>query len=162
MELIQVEVPFKKEIAYTLYSKGLTVDIPHVSENRDYITFTYPKNSVFILFYEFKTPFKRPTRKTYIVSGSTDKQNINTVSLPGVSNKVQIIYTAKGHKVDDVKRADYLLTQQSKYLIYKLPKMFWYKLAAQIEYFNARKTNFITLYNQYKPKNMKELNYDNN
>lgn len=159
---VYVEVPYNKEIAYTLYASGLTIDVPKLAEDNSTVTFKYPKKTVFVLFYEFNTPHRLKTRRAYVLTCQKDKNSKEEVALPGVSDKVQIIYQARGHKVDSLKRCLHILSQNEKYLIYKMPVLFWYKICAMIEYYDGKRMDFVRLYNLYRPKNYKELSiYDN-
>lgn len=160
---IYVDVPYTNKIAYSLYADGFSIQNPVVSENREYITFTYPKKSVFILYYEFFTPFKRKTRRAYIVTGYRTSALNKGISLPGVSERVEVIFQARGHKVDDIERLKKILIEgQNENILFKFPLIFWYKLSAMINYQKGKRIDALRLFNQYKPDYIKEINiYDN-
>lgn len=141
---ITVTVPYGKKIAYTLFVNGSPVDIPHIEKNGDYVSFKFKKKDIFVLFYTFVD-----FRRAYIVTGYNSKLK-TSISLPGINEKLSLLYVAKGRKIDHLKRAIYLLTQNDKYKIYYFPAIFWYKLAGLIQFCGAKKSDVLYLYEQFQ------------
>lgn len=141
---IIVNVPYGKKIAYTLFVNGSPVEVPHVEKDGEYVSFKFKKKDVFVLFYTFAD-----FRRAYIVTGYKKKLQTN-ITLPGISEKLSLLYVAKGKKIDHLKRSIFLLTQKDKYKIYYFPAIFWFKLAALIQFNSAKKSDVMYLYEQFK------------
>lgn len=137
---ITVDVPYEKELIYTLFSCGYQIKIPYIDDNSEFIHFSYLRNSVFCLFYEFRNN-PRPIRRAYIVSTAITQNNKNIISLPGINEPLLSIFVAKGHEIDSLKRAIFLLTENDKYSIYKNSIYWWYKLIGLIEYSSVKKSD---------------------
>lgn len=145
-----VDVPYSKEIAYTLFAQGFLMEIPNVDSNGDFVHFKFPPEKVTCLFYTFDS-----FRRAYIVFEPKNK-NQNNQTLPGVNGNLEIIFIAKGRKIDDLKRCLFNLTKDDKYEIFSFPKIFWYKLAGLIQFSKAYKTDVEYLYSQFHKKRRKK------
>ena len=141
-----VSVPFKKQLPYTLYAEGFKTDI-HLSEDSDYAHFKFQGGTVFALFYTF-----RNFRRAYLATCWENEQDGEAVRLPGVNQKLCILFSGRGKKVDHLKRALYLLTEKAEEKIYAFPLLFWYKVAGLISYSGAKKTDLMILYSQFNKK----------
>ena len=140
---IIVNVPYGKKIAYTLFVNGSTVEIPHVEKDGDFVSFKFNKKDIFVLFYTFAD-----FRRAYIVTGYKKKLEAG-ITLPGINEKLSLLYVAKGRKIDHLKRSIFLLTQKDKYKIYYFPAIFWFKLAGLIQFNGAKKSDVLYLYEQF-------------
>ncbi len=144
-----VDVPYSKELPYTLFSQGCTADVPHV-DRKGFVNFEYKAETVVVLFYTFKN-----FRRAYIITEPKKSDSIKLNILPGCRCPVKIIFVAKGRKIDHLKRCLYILTQDDKYAVFKFSLIFWYKLAALIEFSGAQKSDIELLYNQFKRQRRK-------
>ena len=72
------------------------------------------------------------------------------VSLPGIDEKLCLIFTARGRKVDHLKRCVWLLTQEDEYKVFKFPLLFWYRLAFLIQFCGAKRSDVMYLYEKFK------------
>lgn len=142
---ITVDVPYGKKLAYTLYSKGFLTDVPHVDENSDFVHFKYAGGSVIVLFYTFER-----FRRAYIATGWESEKDGEAVSLPGIDEKLCLIFTARGRKVDHLKRCVWLLTQEDEYKVFKFPLLFWYRLAFLIQFCGAKRSDVMYIYEKFK------------
>ena len=158
---IYVDIPYNEKKSYSLYARGMTIDKPVLALDESIITFKYPARTVFFLFYEFFTAGEFKTRRAYIVSGDLTAPG-TAVSLPGISQKVKIIYCARGKKVDLIERALNLITKEDEYAAFRFSKEFFFQLAAIIKFWEAKRFDIIRLYNRYKPEEVRKLTYDNN
>lgn len=147
---ITVDIPYGKKLPYTLYSKGFLIDIPHVDEDSGFVHFKYAGGSVIVLFYTFER-----FRRAYIATGWESDRDGEPVILPGIYERLCLIFTAKGHKVDHLKRCLWLLTMEDKDAVFRLPLLFWYRLAALIQFSGAKKSDVLYLYGQFSRQGKK-------
>lgn len=141
-----VNVPFSKKLPYTLFCQGNTLYVPHI-DDEGFVEFNYKAGNAVILFYTFKD-----FRRAYIVCEPKKKDTTELNILPGVSCPIKIIFTAKGKKVDHLKRSLFILTQNDKYEIFKFPLIFWYKLSALIKFSQAQRSDLELLYKMFTRK----------
>lgn len=150
-----VEIPYGIEIAYTLHTDGLLTEKPQEIDSGNYYLFKYPLSSVVILFYNFKFSDKesklKKTRKAYIVTA----QNIlpgtsNRVALPGLNMTVTVLFSCKGRTVDYLKHVMNTLRKLNDNFIYRMPYLFWYKMAAVAKYGKGNEYDTLRLYKKYK------------
>lgn len=144
-----IDIPYSKKLPYTLFSQGCTATVPHI-DNNGFVNFTYSAGTVVILFYTFND-----FRRAYIISEPKKKDIFELCELPGCRVPVKIIFTAKGRKIDYLKRCLFMLTKNDKYEIFKFPYIFWYKLASLIQFSGAKKSDVEILYNQFKKNRSK-------
>ena len=104
---VTVDVPYAKKLSYTLFAKGSLIETPHVDDNGDFVHFKFEGKTVFVLFYTFSG-----FRRAYIVTCWQDKKDGEAITLPGINEKLCLIFTARGRKVDDLKRVIYILTDE--------------------------------------------------
>ena len=151
---VNVSVPYSKKLPYTLFAKGFLVSIPNVDEGADFVRFKFLGGTVFVLFYTFKG-----FRRAYIVTGWEDQKDGEPVSLPGVDSKLCVLFTARGRKVDHLKRVVYILTdeQGDRYKAFKLPLLFWYRIAALIQQCGAQRTDLAVLWESFTKKKLLKL-----
>lgn len=151
---VTVDIPYLKKLPYTLYSKGMLTDIPYFDKNEDFCHFKYLGGTVFVLFYTFEG-----FRRAYIVTCWQDEKDGEAITLPGVDQKLCLIFTARGRKVDNLRRVIYILTDQQgdDNKVFKLPLMFWYKLAALIQQTKAVRSDVALLWETYTNKKLLKL-----
>lgn len=132
MKDIRIIQPYKAELPYTIYSIGKKAHRPAYSgDDRSYIYFTYPPESVFCLFYEWRSR-PRNLRRAYIVTGQRER-TCGGITLPGASSDLEYLYVARGRAVDNLMRGTKYLAEISEgYFSY--PELFWYRFAALVEY----------------------------
>lgn len=155
---VTVEIPYQKKLPYTLYSKGFLIDIPNFDKNQDYVHFKYLGGTIFVLFYTFKNQ-KKDYRRAYIVTGWNDRKDGEAIILPGIDEKLCLIYMARGKKIDDLKRVLYILTdeQGDEHKVYKLPLLFWYRLSSLIQHKEAYRSDIAVLWESFTNKKLIKL-----
>lgn len=144
---VTVDVPYARKMPYTLFAKGSLSDIPHVDDGADFVHFKFSGGTVFVLFYTFAD-----FRRAYIVTGFQDERDGEAVTLPGITEPLCLIFTARGRKIDHLKRCVYLLTKYDEHTVFSLPLSFWYKLAALIQFHGAKKSDVLLLYESFTQK----------
>lgn len=151
---VTVSVPYSKKLPYTLYAKGSLIDIPHVDNGADFVHFKFGGGTVFVLFYTF-TAFRR----AYIATCWESDKDGEAISLPGVNERLCLIFTARGRKIDDLKRVLYVLTdeQGDEHKVFSLPLIFWYRLAALIQQSGAARSDVAVLWENFTKKKLKKL-----
>lgn len=151
---INVEVPYLKQLPYTLYAKGSVTEIPSFDKNQEYCHFKFTAGTVIVLFYTFKG-----FRRAYVVTCYDIDKTVESITLPGVEEKLQLLYTAKGRKIDELKRVLYILTdeQGDEHKVFKLPLIFWYRLAALIQQSGAARSDIAVLWECFTGKRLIQL-----
>jgi len=151
---VSVEVPYLKQLPYTLYAKGSLIEIPFFDENENFAHFRFTPNTVFVLFYTFKT-----FRRAYIVSCWQNEKDGEPIILPGVNEKLCLIFTARGKKVDHLKRVLYILTEEqgNEHQVFTLPLLFWYRLGALIQQSGAARSDLAVLWESFTQKKLIKL-----
>lgn len=151
---VTVSVPYSKKMPYTLYAKGSQIAIPNVDKNTDFVHFKFGGGTVFVLFYTFDG-----FRRAYVATNWQDEKDGEAVNLPGVNEKLCLIYTARGRKVDDLKRVIYILTdeQNDEHKVFSLPLIFWYRLSALIQHSRAARSDIAYLWEQFTKKKLLKL-----
>lgn len=151
---VTVSVPYSKKLPYTLFAKGSLIDIPHVDDDSSFIHFKFGGGTVFVLFYTF-TLFRR----AYIVAGWQNEKDGEAVSLPGVNERLCLIFTARGRKIDHLKRALHILTEEQKdeHKVFSLPLIFWYRLAALIQHGGAHRSDIEVLWERFTKQKLLKL-----
>lgn len=142
---VTVDIPYTEKTAYTLYAYGCKISAPIKDEDEKYIHFKFLGGTVFCLFYTFSR-----FRRAYIVTCWENEKDGQAITLPSVNEKLCLIFTARGRKIDHLKRCLYLLTRENENAVYSLPLIFWYKLAGLIQYSEAKKSDVMTLFDKYK------------
>lgn len=142
--IITIDIPYQKKLPYTLYVNGYIDIDPLYEDDRSFVHFHLKEDTVFVLFYTFKS-----FRRAYIVAPFNDVQDVNPITLPGVNGKLKLIYKASGRRVDNLKRAIYLYLKRDSKLLYTFRVDFWYRLAGLVQYFGAKKSDLMTLYNKF-------------
>ncbi len=141
---VTVDIPYEKKLPYTLFAKGYLIETPHIDSNKDFAHFKFLGGSIIILFYTFEQ-----FRRAYIVTGRDEKKDKEYIILPGITEKLYLIFTARGRKVDHLKRCIYLLTREDEHAIFKFPLLFWYRLTGLIQFSGAKKSDVLHLYKQF-------------
>lgn len=77
--------------------------------------------------------------------------------MPGVEERVTVIFDARGRNVDHLKRVVYLLTRKSE-KVFLFPRIFWYKIASAIQFYDGKRSDIMLLYEQYKGGSRNEHN----
>lgn len=151
---VTVDVPYSKKLPYTLYAKGSLIDIPHIDDGGEFAHFKFSGGTVFVLFYTFKD-----FRRAYIATGWENERDGEPIELPGISEKLCLIFTARGRKIDELKRVLHILTdeQQDEHKVFGLPLIFWYRLAAMIQFGNAHRTDIAYLWEKFTKKKLLKL-----
>ena len=143
---VTVAVPYARRLSYTLFSQGATVGIPRVDAGADFVRFTYFADSVFVLFYTFPR-----FRRAYVVTARR-AASANQLTLPGVEAPLSVLFTARGRKIDHLKRALFLLQEADGYKHYLLPPLFWYRLSGLVQHAGAKKSDILLLYRQFRAR----------
>ncbi len=151
---VTVDVPYLKELPYTLYAKGSLIDIPNIDKNNDFAHFKFAGGTVFVLFYTFNG-----FRRAYIVTCWESEKDGEAITLPGVNEKLCLIYIAKGRKIDHLKRVLFILTdeQGDEHKVFKLPLVFWYRLSSIIQHNGALRSDISVLWENFTQKKLLKL-----
>jgi len=151
---VTVDIPYSKKLSYTLYAKGSLIEVPHVGDKGDFVHFKFGGGSVFVLFYTFSG-----FRRAYIVTGWQDKKDGESISLPGINEKLCLIFTARGRKIDELKRVIHILTdeQNDEHTVFNLPLIFWYKLSSMIQQTGAVRSDIAILWERFTKKKLLKL-----
>ena len=147
---VTVSVPYAKKLPYTLFAKGVQLQVPSVEAGAAFVHFQFLGGTVFVLFYTFKG-----FRRAYVATCWQNEADGEAVTLPGVDRPCLLLFTARGRKIDHLKRCLYLLTQEEPYRVFSLPLLFWYQLAALIQFDDASKSDVLHLYGQFKRKKIR-------
>lgn len=151
---VTVSVPYSRKLPYTLYAKGSLTAVPHVDDGADFVHFTFGCGTVFVLFYTFAG-----FRRAYIAACWESSRDGEGIMLPGVSERLCLIFTARGRKIDDLKRVLYILAdeQGGGHKVFSLPLLFWYRLAALIQHSGAARSDVAVLWEQFTGRRLKKL-----
>ena len=142
-QFITVHVPDPKLnlFSYSLFARGLMVDIPREGKVRGELVFRFLGEKAVILLYSF-AGFK----KAFIVTswnGGTGQKS----TLPGVDEDLRILYSATGRKARSLDLYSKVLLAADEWNVLKMPLLFWYKFAVLIECKkDVRKADFYNLY----------------
>lgn len=153
-EHIITQIPYAKNLIYTLYSQGYLIEIPKIdSDEQEYVYFKYRYGTVAVLFYEYRSN-PRNIRRAYIVTNWQENDVCDPIDLPGVNVLLKPIFIAKGHEIDRLKKCIYWLSEKNedKYKVFTLPLIFWYKLSGLIEYTLVNEIEVKILYDKYADK----------
>lgn len=143
----KVVVPYKKKTAYKLYANGIQADRPVIDKNEEYITFFFLRLSVAVLFYTFRSGWGK---RAYVVTNRNESKN--TVSLPGLTENLQVLFSVRGRRFELLKRTVYVLLdtcQNNPGTVFMLPDIFWYRLGCVINQFGGKKTDVLILLNNF-------------
>ncbi|MBQ8678333.1 MAG: hypothetical protein IJ530_01055 [Treponema sp.] len=151
---VTVSVPYSKKLPYTLFAKGSLISIPSVDDGADFVRFKFGGGTVFVLFYTF-----RGFRRAYIVTGWQNENDGEPVILPGVSERLCLIFTARGRRIDHLKRVLHILTdeQGDDHKAFSLPLIFWYRLSALIQHDGAHRSDIEILWEQFTKQKLLRL-----
>jgi len=151
---VTVDVPYQNQLPYSLFAKGSLIDIPHIDKDGKYVHFKFRGGTVFVLFYTFKS-----FRRAYVVTGFQNENDGEAINLPGVSEKLCLIFTAGGRKIDELKRVLYILTeeQNDEHKAFSLPLIFWYRLSALIQQKKALRSDIGLLWERFTKKKLVAL-----
>lgn len=142
---ISVKIPCNAASAYTLYAHGYKIEVPYLDEKEEYYHFTFQHGTVLVLFYHF-TDFRR----AFVVTTWDDKMQVDGIMLPGVNEKLCLIYEAKGRRFDILKRTIYNLTKDDEFSIFKYDLSFWYRLCFLIQSCQGKSSDIKLLCDKYK------------
>lgn len=148
---VTVDIPYRKKLPYTLYAKGSLIGIPYFDKNEDFVHFKFEGGTVFILFYTFKK-----FRRAYIATGWESGGDGEAVTLPGTNEKLCLVFSARGKKIDILKRVLYILTeeQNDSYSAFSLPLIFWYRIAGLIQHCGASRSDLEILWENFTGKKL--------
>ena len=151
---ITVDVPLDKQLPYTLYARGILAGSPEVEDDNSFVHFKFLGGTVFILFYTFKNERFgcRDYRRAYIATGYQDERDGDAVKLPGIKEKLFILYEARGRKIDNLKRSLFILTEGKKETndVFTFPLIFWFRLAGTINIAGAPRSDIVRLKGMFK------------
>ncbi|MCQ2242529.1 hypothetical protein [Treponema sp.] len=125
---LTVHVPQNQNTSYSLFAKGLLIDIPKHSDDDSELILKFQGGKAVVLFYYFEG-FKR----AYIVTGWESEKDGEKCSLPGVDGDLCILYTAFASKV---RLLDYFIkyfSKEDEYALFRLPLLFWYRFSTLIQ-----------------------------
>lgn len=140
---IIVDVPYNKKLPYTLFAQGLMSCPPLTDSDGAFMHFEFVGKAVLVLFYTFES-----FRRAYIVA-VWQPCKLSPIALPGIGCKLFVLFEARGHKIDHLKRCLFLLTDSNTGGVFMFPHLFWYRLAGLIQFHGAPKSEVMTLYNHF-------------
>lgn len=144
---ITIHIPPKHKSYFTIFVKG----------NITYKVTLPPRGTLIklegiaIVYYKYSSH-----RRAYIIYGKSCKY-IKNIYLPNIKKPIGLIYYAHGRKIDLLRQAVFNLEKMSENKVYKLPPIFWQKVACLIDNYNgyksaAIKSNLMQLYDRYKDR----------
>lgn len=149
--IINVKVPYNLDLPYTLYVNGRHIGKGVLDEKGEYYTFSFPENSVMVLFYTFGKYGERGNfRRCFVVTGCNEKLGMEASRLPGVDRNICIIYECRGKRLDILKNLLEYFQYEGMDDVYYLEPLFWYYMTALVEYYHGRKWEIERLYKNYK------------
>jgi hypothetical protein len=156
---VTVDVPYSKNLPYTLFSKGSQIELPSVDKTKEFVHFKYGGGTVFALFYTFTTVGRKRVRRAYVATGWNDEKDGEPSSLPGVEEPLYILFKARGREVDRLKRVLYVLVdeQDDEHKAFKLPLLFWHRLCALIRQSQAARSDVRILWEHFAKKKLLRL-----
>ncbi|MCQ2584469.1 MAG: hypothetical protein MJ185_02670 [Treponema sp.] len=146
-------MPQTNEISYTLFAKGFNIDIPKLSEDESELLFRFYGETTVLLFYNFGK-FK----KAYAVTGWQNERDGEPVFLPGVDEKLCVLFSVRGKRALILEKIIKYLTSNYNNEVFQLPLTFWYKMGVLIDSHRTRKV-YIENILQLSKNNGKEFFY---
>lgn len=130
----------KSSVSYSMYAYGVKTGEPKKTDDKKSLCFPLDGNHVAILIYYF-SGFER----AYVVTGWDSESSEEKSALPGVDGDLLILFTAVGREYKTLKRVIKILTKYSEEEVFKMPKIFWFRLCALIQSRKARPSNILHL-----------------
>ena len=137
---LTVHIPQNQDVSYSLYALGSKITVPVLSDNQGEYIFKFAGGTPLVLFYTFQS-----IKRAFVVTAWQDEQDGELVTLPGVDGNLCLIASFKGYRI---RLLDELLKQliaQDEHYIFTQPLLFWYRLAAVIQYAKTKQTAIETL-----------------
>jgi len=144
---LTVHVPQTENVSYTLYAVGIKADKPILTSDGSEYIFNFLPETPVVLFYCFGK-----MKKAFVVSGWNDSADGNPIMLPGVDEKLKLLYATVGNKVKKLDGIIKKLTKTDNNEIFLFPILFWYRLTSIIQFKNSKTTLVNGLYNLYAEK----------
>jgi hypothetical protein len=142
-----VHVPQTENVSYTLYAVGIKVDKPVLSSDESEYIFTFLPGTPVVLFYCFGK-----MKKAFVVRGWESETDGEPILLPGVDEKLALVFSTNGNKVKKLDGIIKKLTKSDPNGIFLFPALFWYRLTSIIQFRNSKSTLVNGLYNLYAEK----------
>lgn len=149
---LTVHVPQTENVSYTLYAVGIKTDKPQLTSDESEYIFRFMAGTPVVLFYCFGK-----MKKAFVVKAWGNNSEEEPIVLPGVDEKLTLIYMTKGNCVKKLDGIIKKLTKDDENEIFTFPALFWYRLTSIIQFKNSKPTLINGLYNLYSEKTKKEI-----
>lgn len=126
---LTVHIPQKNTVSYSLYAYGTKSDFPCLTKDESEYIFKFAQGSVVVLFYTFQK-----IKRAFAVTGWQDERDGKAVALPGVEEKLCLIYTAKGYRLRILESTIKKPTECDQNKLFMMSLLFWYRLTNVIQY----------------------------
>lgn len=137
---LTVHIPQNQDVSYSLYAGGSKIAVPALSDDQSKYIFEFTGGTPVVLFYTFQN-----IKRAFVVTAWQDERDGEPVTLPGVEGKLCIIAGFKGYRIRLLDELLKQLTAQNEHYIFTQPILFWYRLAAVIQYAKTKQTAIETL-----------------
>lgn len=143
-ETVTVTVPYNAEIAYKSFVYGVKTELPKISADGKFISFSCLTSKILIVFFYYIG-----FRRAYIVTGANENYKGKLIDLPGFDKPVKLIYTARGRVFYKLRSLLFSLTEENPYKVLCFPNIFWNKLTAMLQYKKYHQSDIDWLVEQY-------------
>ncbi|MBQ4377658.1 MAG: hypothetical protein II821_00460 [Treponema sp.] len=137
---LTVHIPQNQDVSYSLYAAGSKIAVPVLSDNQGEYIFKFTGGTPVVLFYTFQN-----IKRAFVVTAWQDERDGEPVTLPGVDGKLCLIARFKGYRIRLLDELLKQLIDQDEHYIFTQPLLFWYRLAAVIQYAKTKQTAIETL-----------------
>lgn len=137
---LTVYIPQNKDVTYSLYALGSKIAVPVLSDSQGEYIFKFTGGTPVVLFYTFQN-----IKRAFVVTAWRDERDGESVMLPGVDGKLCLIASFKGYRICLLDELLKQLSAQDEHYIFTRPLLFWYRLAAVIQYAKTKQTAIETL-----------------
>jgi len=144
---LTVRVPQTENVSYTLYAVGTKSEKPILSSDENEYIFTFLPGTPVVLFYCFGK-----MKKAFVVRAWENETDGEPIMLPGVDEKLCLLYSTKGNKVKKLDGIVKKLTRINPFEIFQFPETFWYRLTSIIQFKNSKSSLVNSLYDLYTEK----------
>lgn len=142
-----MHVPQTENVSYTLYAVGIKTDKPILTSDGSEYIFNFLPETPVVLFYCFGE-----MKRAFVVREWKDESDGEPIILPGVDERLSLLYSTKGNKVKKLDGIIKKLTKTDADEIFLFSPLFWYRLTSIIQFKNSKPTLVNGLYNLYAEK----------
>lgn len=139
-QCLTVHIPQNQDVSYSLYAVGSKIAVPAFSDDQSEYIFKFTDGTPVVLFYTFQN-----LKRAFVVTAWRDERDGEPITLPGVDGKLCLIVSFKGYRICLLDELLKQLSAQDEHYIFTQPLLFWYRLAAVIQYAKTKQTAIETL-----------------